>query len=561
MSSSPGTIVIIPSTISYNRVRREHREKASRLFFVSINDLWDLTKKYKIRPGCRDSVDITSVTKRVEERILIVTPLQLKWLLAYSSRGISLDDSRHNTRYNIKLATLMVADEKDRGLPAAFLLSNTMTTDNVSNLFKVIKELMPDFNPRRIVTDEAQCFWNGFRKTSPDSSTELHYCRIHIAKTWERKTKEVVDAILRPSVDKALRELLKETRLHVFEQRFAEILAFLNVKGQTVMAEYLSKNYLGKTTSWASFTNKGAIMETTMISERWHRTIKDDILHRNANCRLDCLIELLIRATEEKADTIEIMDRRRFVKSSFRVLETIKNHQKAVTFYGKRTDRIRLVKDNEWRVETSKEKECFTVLSEGRCSCNCKGICHVAAPQNFINVLLFRVMCIASSVVSARIPGSAPVWKNKSGVSCVHIHAVKTYACEVELVSAGTQESEESEGPLVGVEEYAEVETETPVETPEHEQAASSVQHRREQRYQRLNEIISTYAAIEMTAKTLAKSDSDESLKSLDKILEHLKLAAAVVPMAGSAGLAPRPELTKGRGQTTPSKCGTTAGM
>ncbi|KAK6058444.1 hypothetical protein COOONC_03982 [Cooperia oncophora] len=148
---------MLDNTINYiiQPVRREHRKKASRLFFVSINDLWDLTKKYKIRPGCRNSVDITSVTKRVEEEnpydgILIVTPLQLKQLLAYSSRGISLDDSRHNTRYNIKLATLMVADEKDRGL-SPFLLSNTMTTDNVSNLFKVIKELMPDFNPRRIV--------------------------------------------------------------------------------------------------------------------------------------------------------------------------------------------------------------------------------------------------------------------------------------------------------------------------------------------------------------------------------------------------------------------------
>ncbi|KAK6021027.1 zinc finger, C2H2 type [Ostertagia ostertagi] len=517
------------------RVRRENRDKNSRLFFVSRDDLWNLIKKYKIRPGCKDAVDMTSVMVRVEESnpddgirmfrppddpsgkgflMVIVTPLQLKWLQAYSSRGVSLDDTHHTTRYNVKLATLM-----------RFLLSGTMTTEDVSKLFEVIRQLMPRFHPRTMVTDEAQCFWNGFRKVFPGTLTQLHYCRTHIAKTWERKTRELVQADLRPTVDKALGDLLKEKQLNVFEQRFGEILAYLRAQEQVEMADYLTKNYLGKTKSWASFANRGAVMDTTMISERWHRTIKDDILHRNANCRLDCLVELLIRAVEEKSDS---NDRRRLVKSSHRASESIKRHRKAAAYYADHADKIHFTGDRTWLVESSKPQEYFTVSWEGRCSCN----------------LMSNVHCLLCDVCP--YAWECTCLDNRSGVSCIHRHAVKIYGCE--LLPTGTNiEVEESaqEGELLGILEEEFEEGNVGVEVEGDQQGEKSVQNRREQRYQKLNEIMSTYAAVEMSAKSLAKVDSDESMKKLEKILEHLKLAADVVRMPGPGDLAPRPELAK----------------
>lgn len=48
-------------------------------------------------------------------------------------------------------------------------------------------------------------------------------------------------------------------------------------------------------------------MDTTMLSERWHLTVKSDILHRNANSRLDSLVDLLIKAVEDKSESKEIM--------------------------------------------------------------------------------------------------------------------------------------------------------------------------------------------------------------------------------------------------------------
>ncbi|VDO19314.1 unnamed protein product [Heligmosomoides polygyrus] len=112
------------------------------------------------------------------------TQEDFEWLKTYSRRGISIDDTHNATKYPMKLATVVVADDLDRGLPAAFLLSGTMTAADVQKLFMEIKKLLPEFNLKYIVTDEAPCFFNGYKAVFPLSSTQLRYCRWHVSKTW-----------------------------------------------------------------------------------------------------------------------------------------------------------------------------------------------------------------------------------------------------------------------------------------------------------------------------------------------------------------------------------------
>lgn len=68
----------------------------------------------------------------------------------------------------------------------------------------------------------------------------------------------------------------------------------------------LLKILSGRTASWGSFANKNAVLDTTMISERWHLRLKKDFLQRNANARADFLVDLLIRAVEDLAESNEI---------------------------------------------------------------------------------------------------------------------------------------------------------------------------------------------------------------------------------------------------------------
>ncbi|VDO69634.1 unnamed protein product [Heligmosomoides polygyrus] len=223
---------------------------------------------------------------------VIITPTQLQWLKTYSRRGISIDDTHNAMKYPMKLATVVVADDLDRGLPAAFLLSDTMTAADVQKLFMEIKELLPEFNPKYIVTDEVPCFFNGYKAVFPLSSTQLRYCRWHVSKTWERKVRELVAQYVKSKLD----QLLRVSDLEEFQKRFAEVIAYLEVEHQNAMALYLKNNYLGK----------------------------------NANSRADCLVELLIRPVEDLADSNEIKDRRQLASVSFKSQQTTIRHRDAL---------------------------------------------------------------------------------------------------------------------------------------------------------------------------------------------------------------------------------------
>lgn len=53
-----------------------------------------------------------------------ITPIQKAWLQRYGARAIIMDDTFNLITYCLKLATVVVADEWDKGLPAAYLLSH-----------------------------------------------------------------------------------------------------------------------------------------------------------------------------------------------------------------------------------------------------------------------------------------------------------------------------------------------------------------------------------------------------------------------------------------------------
>ncbi|WKY14044.1 hypothetical protein Q1695_004682 [Nippostrongylus brasiliensis] len=145
------------------RLRKEDPTRSTKLSFVVKSDLRNIVERYNMRPGWRHEDDVVSMRLRFEENnpadgirvfepprdpsgagfimgrvvreqfqsktsknLVIITPTMLEWLKRYSSRGVTLDDTFHTTRYNLKLATLMVADERDRGLPGGALSNPAM---------------------------------------------------------------------------------------------------------------------------------------------------------------------------------------------------------------------------------------------------------------------------------------------------------------------------------------------------------------------------------------------------------------------------------------------------
>ncbi|VDL78660.1 unnamed protein product [Nippostrongylus brasiliensis] len=359
----------------------------------------------------------------------------------------------------------------------AFLLSGSMTSEDVQRMFLEIRSLMPEFAPARIVTDEAPCFYNGFRTGT-----------------------------LRNSVNDALRKLLKETQLEEFERKFAEVLAYLRVNNQTKMVEYLERNYLGRTPTWASFANRGAVMDTTMISERFHLRIKEEFLHRNANSRIDGFVELLIRSVEELSGAMDIKERRRFVNCAYRVTETHKRHTTAQEFYHGKDEMVVQVGPNEWRVDVSE------VTWEGPCNCDPKRNTHCLK----CGVCAYSWSCTCND--------------NRPGISCSHRHAVKMASNTPPLLA----ESEGTSG-----EHALAVCVESPI---------TDAQQLREACLQKINAIRRMSAVVNARATSSLKSPTDDTLLELEEAYVHLELSARALENYQIDTVVARPEMSGARG-------------
>ncbi|KHJ88978.1 hypothetical protein OESDEN_11215 [Oesophagostomum dentatum] len=184
-----------------------HQENRS-YFYVTSQDLNNVLRKFNMCPRQHYKEDLMSLRLCADEgnlddgirffqmpshqtgrdfALVVITPVQLEWLQLY--KGISIDDTHHTTRYSLKLATIMVVDDANRGLNAAFLTAGSMTSVDVKILFDQVKKLVPKFAPKFILSDEALAFYNGFKASFPESSAVLLFCRFYILQSWKYKAK------------------------------------------------------------------------------------------------------------------------------------------------------------------------------------------------------------------------------------------------------------------------------------------------------------------------------------------------------------------------------------
>ncbi|KAK6047073.1 hypothetical protein COOONC_15423 [Cooperia oncophora] len=534
------------------RLRRDFPARTSRLHFVTKGDLWSLVNRFGLRPGFRYKDDVLSLKARQDERnpddgirlfnmprdpsgegfqlskaccahdavlyrrilyLVIITPQQVKWLEDFAHRGICIDDTHNATRYNLKLATIMVMNERDTGLPAAFLLSGSMSSHDVEKLFLEVRRLVPGFDPAQIVTDEAPCFYNAFRSVFPNSRAKLHYCRWHVEKTWHRNANKLVEPRVRSRVKKMLRDILVVEDLPTFQQRFGQVLAFLQVEGQVKMEEYLRRNYLGRTPTWASFANANAIMDTSMISERWHLRLKTEFLHRNANSRADCLVDLLIRAVEELSQTDEIKVRRRLAGRSYRLQQTTVCHRVAKRQFDRRLVRIRQISPENWEVYTIQSGELSYVRRRNECGCS--------------DNVEENVHCPLCSICPYAWSCSCP--DNRSGISCRFTVYLQTNEHRIPSRSRNLRNA-------------AELFEETI--TPSFDNEVSLAQERKEERSQIRNSINMKVSLLQSHVNALVNEDTEDAKNMLSEIEASMDniLKIRTAPLAG---IAVRHELSK----------------
>uniref|UniRef100_A0A8R1HLT1 MULE transposase domain-containing protein n=1 Tax=Caenorhabditis japonica TaxID=281687 RepID=A0A8R1HLT1_CAEJA len=82
----------------------------------------------------------------------------------FSHKCVVIDDAHNLTRYGLKLTTMLVVNNYDRGIPT-------------------------EFHPAYVMSDEASSFFNGYKKVFPEASSMKVLCRWHVFRAWKKKAK------------------------------------------------------------------------------------------------------------------------------------------------------------------------------------------------------------------------------------------------------------------------------------------------------------------------------------------------------------------------------------
>ncbi|VDO39883.1 unnamed protein product [Haemonchus placei] len=421
---------------------------------------------------------------------VIITPRQQRWLDQFASKGIAVDDTHNVTKYALKLATVMVVDDHDRGLPAAFLLSGEMTSKEVKILFDEIKKIVPNFTPKSLVSDEALAFYNGFKSSFPDREVDHFLCRFHILQSWKRKTKEYV------------KEPTKNQR-----------------RGDVPRKAWGGEEKIKK---WAAFRRQGVVMSTSMYTERWHLRLKQEKLKRKANSRVDYVVDTLIKAVEELATDFEIRDRRQLV-SSYRMRENNIQHKLAVRFYKENTDKIHKVGDLAWNVDSATSETVYRVEFDGHCTNTHCSRCHVC-PYSF------TCSCLSGAL---------------AGVACLHGHAVKFYGQEGIVQEVREEIVQERQEEILRESTFIELQPEPREVVMVHsERDIGSIRDIRGELHALRDDIAKSYTVIHAKVNALVRQEDEDALGTLKALAERLRVIAGDidVPLEG-AGIISSPDV------------------
>ncbi|EYB81600.1 hypothetical protein Y032_0378g286 [Ancylostoma ceylanicum] len=433
-------------------MRKLYNDPRYRLYWLTPSDIRNTQRSLSMQPGRLHEDDLRSLEIRYQKkadadgirrfdlptdetgtgfRLIIITPEQVEILRRYSHKGVSIDDTHCTTRYSLKLTTLMVVDDYGRGLPAGFLLANKMDKEECVYFFEEVKKVFGEFMPRFFLSDDTNTFWNGYKSVFPGSFTVKLLCSWHCQRAIFEKIASLFPGKgneRRKTIKGWVKSLFTQSNKVEFFRAKNKLLTLLHQwrveknKSAEKFDAYFRKQYLARQEQWAPYNRTAAIANTTMVSERWHRTLKYTLLNRSANHRADELVHTLLVAIPELTREHLVQDERGIKEGKFRAKENARRHKRAV----EQQQKIKLTRvgSNEWLVDSFEVPGRQYKITVNQCSCE--------------NIKTHCCLCgICSVGVNCSCPDGV-----KKGIACKHAHAWALFHDdEADFVAASGEES------------------------------------------------------------------------------------------------------------------------
>ncbi|GFT02808.1 uncharacterized protein TNCV_466331 [Trichonephila clavipes] len=113
--------------------------------------------------------------KKQDFILCIMTEAQLELLEIYGKNIIMMDSTHGTNQYGYLLATVMVCDDNQEGLPVAICYSNRVCSIIFEPFFQEIRNRLTHLQPKVFMSDDDPAFWNAWQRVFGDVKYNLLY--------------------------------------------------------------------------------------------------------------------------------------------------------------------------------------------------------------------------------------------------------------------------------------------------------------------------------------------------------------------------------------------------
>ena len=271
----------------------------------------------------------------------------------------------------------MIIDSYGEGIPVAWLISNKDDYLVLLSFFNAIKERVGDITTVIFMSNDAEQFINAWQTVFSQPKKRL-ICSWHIDGSWRKNLGKYVQGLANQAVVfQMLKSLQMELDEATFRRLLQEFVTWIDKK-HPEFAEYFRKEFLERIELWASCFRVGTPANTNMVTEAFHRLLKDVYCERKQNRRVDHLLAKLLVIARDKA--YESWIKQEKGKVTYKIYEINIRHRRAKDILP--SDIVQDTDDeSKWKVSSrSQDGETYTIHYHGTCTavCNVKcQNCHV----------------------------------------------------------------------------------------------------------------------------------------------------------------------------------------
>ena len=196
--------------------------------------------------------------------LVIQTEFQKDMLIKHGSEGVCMDATYNVNNYDFHLITLLVLDDYQEGIPAAYAISNREDKLVIKYILESIKLKCKGFKSCSwFMSDMALQYFNACKEVFDTTNTNYLWCGWHIDRAWRKAIKRYLNSFEeQKEIYHQLRTLMMETSQIGFKQLLTK---FLTTHKFTKFMEYF-QSYCNHCEQWALCFRPGSPMICRILS-------------------------------------------------------------------------------------------------------------------------------------------------------------------------------------------------------------------------------------------------------------------------------------------------------